>query len=170
MLDNKEYKQLLLDIKEISKISSKDNIIEFNFIKREDNVRVMISIFEQNGDKEELETMNFDVENRFQSFITPILDTYIDNNKISVNDFVDTNADNFVEYRLITYNNDQLIIDGLTFDDGFFIQEYVDKKNIDYSEGEKQLSLNKKGMTNTYVLITLISIISVMIALLVYFE
>lgn len=170
MLDNLEYKQLIEDIKEISKMSNKDNSILFDFSKREDEIRSTISIYDHNGSKEELKTVRFNVENKFQSFIIPILDTFISNNDISLNDFVDVNGDNYVTYRLITYRNDQLTIDGLTFDDGFFIKSHVEEKNINSCENGKSLVLNKKGITSTYILIAIISILSIMIALLVYFE
>ena len=130
MNDNLEFKKLLADIKEISKISDKDNSILFDFSKRDDSISSRISILKNKGiSKEELATAKFDITNKFQSFITPVLDEFIKGNEIVLNDFADVNGDNIVTYRLITYNNDQLTVDGLTFDDAFFIKNYVDSKN-----------------------------------------
>ena len=171
MNDNLEFKKLLADIKEISKISDKDNSILFDFSKRDDSMVSRISILENNGtSKEELSTAKFDITNKFQSFITPVLDEFIKGNEIALNDFVDVNGDNIVTYRLITYNNDQLTVDGLTFDDGFFIKNYVDSKNIKNNDSPKTLTLNNKGMMSTYILIAIITVLSMIIGLLVYFE
>lgn len=171
MNDNLEFKKLLADIKEISKISDKDNSILFDFSKRDDSMISRISILENNGtSKEELATAKFDITNKFQSFITPVLDEFIKGNEIALNDFVDVNGDNIVTYRLITYNNDQLTVDGLTFDDGFFIKNYVDSKNIKNNDSPKTLTLNNKGMMSTYILIAIITVLSMIIGLLVYFE
>ena len=138
MNDNVEFKKLLADIREISKISDKDNSILFDFSKRDDSMVSRISILENNGtSKEELSTAKFDITNKFQSFITPVLDEFIKGNEIALNDFVDVNGDNIVTYRLITYNNDQLTVDGLTFDDGFFIKNYVDSKNLKNNDSPK---------------------------------
>ena len=171
MNDNLEFKKLLADIKEISKISDKDNSILFDFSKRDNSMISRISILENNGtSKEELATAKFDITNKFQSFITPVLDEFIKGNEIALNDFVDVNGDNIVTYRLITYNNDQLTVDGLTFDDGFFIKNYVDSKNIKNNDSPKTLTLNNKGMMSTYILIAIITVLSLIIGLLVYFE
>lgn len=171
MNDNLEFKKLLADIKEISKISDKDNSILFDFSKRDNSMISRISILENNGtSKEELATAKFDITNKFQSFITPVLDEFIKGNEIALNDFVDVNGDNIVTYRLITYNNDQLTVDGLTFDDGFFIKNYVDSKNIKNNDSPKTLTLNNKGMMSTYILIAIITVLSMIIGLLVYFE
>lgn len=171
MNDNVEFKKLLADIREISKISDKDNSILFDFSKRDDSMVSRISILENNGtSKEELSTAKFDITNKFQSFITPVLDEFIKGNEIALNDFVDVNGDNIVTYRLITYNNDQLTVDGLTFDDGFFIKNYVDSKNIKNNDSPKTLTLNNKGMMSTYILIAIITVLSIIIGLLVYFE
>lgn len=171
MNDNVEFKKLLADIREISKISDKDNSILFDFSKRDDSMVSRISILENNGtSKEELSTAKFDITNKFQSFITPVLDEFIKGNEIALNDFVDVNGDNIVTYRLITYNNDQLTVDGLTFDDGFFIKNYVDSKNLKNNDSPKTLTLNNKGMMSTYILIAIITVLSIIIGLLVYFE
>lgn len=171
MNDNVEFKKLLADIREISKISDRDNSILFDFSKRDDSMVSRISILENNGtSKEELSTAKFDITNKFQSFITPVLDEFIKENEIALNDFVDVNGDNIVTYRLITYNNDQLTVDGLTFDDGFFIKNYVDSKNIKNNDSPKTLTLNNKGMMSTYILIAIITVLSIIIGLLVYFE
>jgi len=171
MNDNVEFKKLLADIREISKISDRDNSILFDFSKRDDSMVSRISILENNGtSKEELSTAKFDITNKFQSFITPVLDEFIKGNEIALNDFVDVNGDNIVTYRLITYNNDQLTVDGLTFDDGFFIKNYVDSKNIKNNDSPKTLTLNNKGMMSTYILIAIITVLSIIIGLLVYFE
>ena len=171
MNDNLEFKKLLADIKEISKISDKDNSILFDFSKRDNSMISRISILENNGtSKEELATAKFDITNKFQSFITPVLDEFIKGNEIALNDFVDVNGDNIVTYRLITYNNAQLTVDGLTFDDGFFIKNYVDSKNIKNNDSPKTLTLNNKGMMSTYILIAIITVLSMIIGLLVYFE
>lgn len=171
MNDNVEFKKLLADIREISKISDRDNSILFDFSKRDDSMVSRISILENNGtSKEELSTAKFDITNKFQSFITPVLDEFIKGNEIALNDFVDVNGDNIVTYRLITYNNDQLTVDGLTFDDGFFIKNYVDSKNLKNNDSPKTLTLNNKGMMSTYILIAIITVLSIIIGLLVYFE
>ena len=171
MNDNVEFKRLLADIREISKISDRDNSILFDFSKRDDSMVSRISILENNGtSKEELSTAKFDITNKFQSFITPVLDEFIKGNEIALNDFVDVNGDNIVTYRLITYNNDQLTVDGLTFDDGFFIKNYVDSKNLKNNDSPKTLTLNNKGMMSTYILIAIITVLSIIIGLLVYFE
>lgn len=171
MNDNVEFKKLLADIREISKISDRDNSILFDFSKRDDSMVSRISILENNGtSKEELSTAKFDITNKFQSFIIPVLDEFIKGNEIALNDFVDVNGDNIVTYRLITYNNDQLTVDGLTFDDGFFIKNYVDSKNIKNNDSPKTLTLNNKGMMSTYILIAIITVLSIIIGLLVYFE
>lgn len=171
MNDNVEFKKLLADIREISKISDRDNSILFDFSKRDDSMVSRISILENNGtSKEELSTAKFDITNKFQSFITPVLDEFIKENEIALNDFVDVNGDNIVTYRLITYNNDQLTVDGLTFDDGFFIKNYVDSKNLKNNDSPKTLTLNNKGMMSTYILIAIITVLSIIIGLLVYFE
>ena len=171
MNGNVEFKKLLADIREISKISDRDNSILFDFSKRDDSMVSRISILENNGTgKEELSTAKFDITNKFQSFITPVLDEFIKGNEIALNDFVDVNGDNIVTYRLITYNNDQLTVDGLTFDDGFFIKNYVDSKNLKNNDSPKTLTLNNKGMMSTYRLIAIITVLSMIIGLLVYFE
>ena len=171
MNGNVEFKKLLADIREISKISDRDNSILFDFSKRDDSMVSRISILENNGtSKEELSTAKFDITNKFQSFITPVLDEFIKGNEIALNDFVDVNGDNIVTYRLITYNNDQLTVDGLTFDDGFFIKNYVDSKNLKNNDSPKALTLNNKGMMSTYRLIAIITVLSMIIGLLVYFE
>lgn len=171
MNGNVEFKKLLADIREISKISDRDNSILFDFSKRDDSMVSRISILENNGTgKEELSTAKFDITNKFQSFITPVLDEFIKGNEIALNDFVDVNGDNIVTYRLITYNNDQLTVDGLTFDDGFFIKNYVDSKNLKNNDSPKALTLNNKGMMSTYRLIAIITVLSMIIGLLVYFE
>lgn len=171
MNDNLEYKKLLDNIREISSISDKDNSILFDFSKRDNTMTSRISILENSGtSKEELLTTKFDITDKFQSFITPVLDEFVKDNEIALNDFVDVNGDNVVTYRLITYNNDQLTVDGLTFDDGFFIKNYIDGMNITNGDSAKTYTLNNKGMLSTYILITIITILSIIIGLLVYFE
>ena len=75
-----------------------------------------------------------------------------------------------VDDSITTYNNDQLTVDGLTFDDGFFIKNYVDSKNLKNNDSPKALTLNNKGMMSTYRLIAIITVLSMIIGLLVYFE
>lgn len=173
MNDNKEYNLLLEDIRELSKVSDKDNSILFEFSKRDDIMNSRISILENNGtSKQELINAKFDITNKFQSFITPILDEFVKDNEIALNDFVDVNADNIVTYRIVTYNNDQMTVDGLTFDDGFFIQNHVSNMNSKSNDKAKVkvLKLDNQGMLSTYVLIGIITILSIVIGLLVYFE
>lgn len=173
MNDDLEYKKLLDDIRELSKVSNKDNSVLFDFSKRDNTMTTRISILENNGSsKAELITAKFDITNKFQSFITPVLDEFVKDNEIALNDFVDVNGDNIVTYRVITYNNDQLTVDGLTFDDGFFIQNHIaskDSKSLDKAK-VKTLALDNKGMMSTYILIAIITVLSIVIGLLVYFE
>lgn len=173
MNDNKEYKLLLDDIRELSKVSNKDNSILFDFSKRDNTMSSRISILENSGtSKQELINAKFDITNKFQSFITPILDEFVKDNEIALNDFVDVNGDNIVTYRIVTYNNDQMTVDGLTFDDAFYIQNHVGDINAKSTEKAKvkTLQLDNQGMLSTYLLIAIITVLSIVIGLLVYFE
>lgn len=171
MNDNKEYKLLLDEIRTISEMSNKDNSILFNFTRRDNLMKTRISILENSGtSKNELYRIDYDITNKFQSFITPVIDEFYKDNKIVYNDFVDVNGDNLVTYRLITYNNDQMIVDGLTFDDALFIKNYVDNKKNIGNDKPKVLNIDSNGMMNTYILIAIITILSIAIGLLVYFE
>ena len=171
MNNNPEYDKLLDNIKQISALSNKDNSVFYDFYKRDNVMKTKISILENTGiSKTDLVTGEFDITDKFQSFITPILDEFVKDNEIAKNDFVDANSDNLVTYRAITYNNDQLSVDGLLFDDMFFIQNYIDEKKANSIDKTKVYTLTNKGMLSTYVLITIITILSIIIGLLVYFE
>lgn len=167
MYNNPEYEQLLEDIREISKMSSKDNSILFDFRYKDDEIKSYISLIDHSGTKEELKEVKFDVKNRFQSFITPLIKAFNESNEIVFNDFVDVNTDNLVTFRMITENNDQFTVDGLTFEDAYYLQDVTSDLKIKENDAPKVLVMNNRGAVNIWIILLSIVLLVVSIIIIV---
>jgi len=165
-----EYEKLINDVVEISKLSTKENSILYNFSLDKDSVKSNISIVDLTGEKKVLKTSKFNLESKFYNFVNPLLEEFIDNNEIVLSDFVDMDADNIVTYRLITSNNDQFTIDGLTFEDANYIRDVVSDLKTSKRDKPKVLTLeDDSGTANIWFVITLVILIGLVIACSAYF-
>lgn len=158
-MDNKD---LINEIIEISKMSTKENSILYNFSINDKTIKYIISIVDYNGDKKILKSNKINISEKFYHFITPLLKDFIKNNNIVLNDFVDMNKDNIVTYRLITDNNDQFCIDGLTFEDSAYIRDVVSEINLEND-------INNEGAVSTIFIVTIIVILVFVIWCITYF-
>ena len=160
------YEKIVDKVVEISKLTSKENSILYEFSLNDKMIDMNISLINHSGEKKLLDSDSVNVENKFNTFITPLIKEFCDKNKIVLNDFVDINEDNIVTYRLITDNNDQLSIDGLTFEDANYIRDVVDEINRD---NPKVFVLSDdKGAANIWFVITIIILIGVVIGCFAY--
>ncbi len=167
---DKNYEGIIDKVVDISKTSTKDNSIIYQFFIKENYVDSTISVIERSGEKKVIRKDKIYLEGKFYRFITPLLKKFTDSNKIIHNDFVDMNKDNIVAYRLITENNDQFTVDGLTFEDAYYIRDIVSTLKVNNTEVPKVLKLtNNKGATNPYLIIFIIVVVIVVAACLSIF-
>lgn len=160
---NNMYKDIIDKIISFSNESNKENSIIYRISLKEKNILCNISLVDINGNKKQLMNQNIKLENKFYNFINPMLKSFIDNNEIILNDFVDMNGDNIVTYRLITSNNDQLTIDGLTFEDSSYIKDIINN----YSSNS--VSLDNSGKVDALFVITIAILFIFIIGCLIYF-
>ena len=160
-----QYREVIEKIIEISKTSTKENSILYNISVNDNNIQCNVSIVDQLGNSKILFEQNIEIKNKFYYFLTPLIKSFSENNKILFTDFVDIDADNYVTFRLLTENNDLLTIDKLTFEDTSYVRDLVQKLNIDIKDKKE---LNEKGSVNNLLVITLILITIVVLVVVLY--
>ncbi len=165
---NKEIQELLEKIIEVSSTSRKDNSILYNFSIFGRDVECNISVVEQNGEKNSICKFKFCSDRKFYDMITPILKAFNEHNDVVFSDFVDVNQDNIVTFRLLTDTNDQFTLDGLTFEDAYYIKDILNSMNSDTHIGKSSSDFNDSGKVNIG-LIFIIILLVIFIAGFVYF-
>lgn len=127
---NKMQREIYLDyienLVDISKLTTKDNSIMFNF--KIDNNKCLneITVIDQNGTKKEFDDLIFKCNEVFYDFFLPkLVKELYHNNNIVVSDIVNLDGDEFVAIRLITEFNDLFSIDGLTKDKAIELLDFI---------------------------------------------
>ena len=167
MTNQDDIKKYIDDIIEISKLSNKDTYIIYDFLIKEDRINSTISSYNQNGDKKVLRRENINIENKFFNFFTPLIEEFSKFNNVVHENISDTDSDNLVTYRLITDNNDQMSIDGLTFQDVSVVNDIV--SNSKKHNKPKTLTLSNTGKIDFYVVIIVFVIFLILLATIIYF-
>lgn len=164
------YKEYINRIIEISKTSTKENSLLYNFEIKDDVVQNTITLIEMDGSKKELENSKFYHGNNFYNyFLSPLMKEFLNSNYVVFDDIVDIDSDNKVTYRLITDNNDLFTVNGLSFEDTSYISNVLKdyKENKQSLEQSKVLVKNNSGKINVYLLMLLISLVGFIISLII---
>lgn len=167
MTNQEDIKKYIEDVIEISKTSTKDTYYVYDFSIKENSINSTISSYNQNGDKHVLRRKKLEVENMFFNFFTPLIEGFSKYNNITFSNISDTNSDNLVTYKLITDNNDQLAIDGLTFQDVSVIDDVI--SNLKSDNKPKALVLSNTGKIDFYIVIIIFVIFLILLATIIYF-
>lgn len=167
MTNQEEIKKYLDDVIDISKNSTKDNYIIYDFVIQDDIIKSTICSYNQNGDKKVLRREKLSVDGKFFNFFTPLIESFSKYNNVVNENISDTDSDNLVTYRLITDNNDQLCIDGLTFQDVSVVRDSFSNSNV--HDKPKTLTLSNTGKIDFYVVIIVFIIFLILLATIIYF-
>ena len=116
---NNMQKEIYLDyienLVDISKLTTKENSIMFNFKIDNDKCLNEITVIDQKGAKKEFDDLIFKCNELFYDFFLPkLIKELYHNNNIVVSDIVNLDGDEYVAVRLITEFNDLFSVDGLT--------------------------------------------------------
>lgn len=161
-----EYKNYIKEVIEISKRTTKENSILYNFEISDKDIKSKISIIEQSGKNKVVKEGTFaKSEEFFYYFLTPLIKEFSESNNVVFNDIIDMNEDNKTTYRLLTDNNDLFTVNGLTFQDTSYLCDVVEELKRNKTEHTKELALyNNAGKVNASLVIVILLIVSLLIA------
>ncbi len=164
------YKDYINNIIEISKTSTKENSLLYNFEIDNNTIHNTVTLIEIDGTKKLLKSGNFNLSNNFYNyFLNPLMNEFTKSNNVVFDDIVDIDRDNKVTYRLITDNNDLFTVNGLSFEDTSYISNVLgDVRSKKHElEQSKVLIKNRSGKINVFLLMCLISFIGFLISLVI---
>lgn len=109
------YLDYVNNLVNISRLTTKDNSIMFNFKISNGKCLNEITVIDQQGSKKDFEDLVFKCNDVFYDvFLPKLVEELYKNNNIVVKDIVNLDGDEFVALRMISESNDLFSIDGLT--------------------------------------------------------
>lgn len=167
-LNEDSYDEYIEKIINIFRLSNKNSSILFHMEIKDYHANIMLSIVNQNGEKEEFTDIVLKCDEIFyQSFLLPFVKIVNRDISIKVHDIVNLDGDDLVTFRMITENNDLLTIDGLSNDDA--------KKLLEISKGKKTIEgnhslhvSNNEGIGNIWIFLLMIFILVIAFILIVF--
>ena len=149
-----DYKENLMNI---SRLTSRDNSILFNFNIIDNKCINTVTMMEQSGDNSELRKVEFDYNEEFsESFLKPFIKKFNEDCGVVLTDTVDLDGDKKYTYRMITENNDLVTIDGISREYANTLEDMIKSDKTDSVAKQYSLTKDNAGISNAWALILII--------------
>ena len=121
-----EYKETLLNV---SRLTNKENSVLISFNVDGDECHNVVSFIQQDGTKDVLKDSMFECDDEFyKDFLEKFIIDYYNTMVIAFNDRVDMNADGKCTYRVVTDDNDMMLVEGISLEYANYLMSLSKRK------------------------------------------